>query len=141
MLNNTTITGYLRKKSPIRRNDNGIACLEFLLSSSRDFKVDGKKVEDLIPCVVWNKNAEYLDARYQKGALVQVQGRMEMRDWADSSISSHRCMGVNAAHVYIYETKYTRRNREPHSAAAAQETAESAENADDEQFEPEETHQ
>lgn len=140
MLNNTTITGYLRKKSPIRRTDNGIACLEFLISSSRDFKVDGKKVDDLIPCVVWKQNAEYLDERYQKGALVQVQGRMEMREWADSNVAPSRCLGVNASHVYVYETRYTRRSREPHSVPAAQDTVDSAENVDDDQVDPDENY-
>lgn len=138
MLNNTTITGYLRKKSPIRRTDNGIACLEFLISSSRDFKVDGKKVDDLIPCVVWKQNAEYLDARYQKGVLVQVQGRMEMREWADSNIATNRCLGVNASHVYVYETRYARRNREPHSSPATQDAVDSTDNADDDQVDPDE---
>lgn len=76
MINRVTLIGRLTKKAELKSTPNGKSVCNFTLAVQRD-----KDNTDFIPCVMWGKTAEVLAQYTDKGSLVGVDGRLQVRSY------------------------------------------------------------
>lgn len=76
MINRVILIGRLTKKAELKSTPNGKSVCNFTLAVQRD-----KDNTDFIPCVMWGKTAEVLAQYTDKGSLVGVDGRLQVRSY------------------------------------------------------------
>ncbi len=82
MLNRVVLIGRLTRDPELRETSSGIAVANFALAVERDFKnQSGEKEVDFIDVQVWRKLAEVVANNLQKGRLVAVEGRLQVRSY------------------------------------------------------------
>ena len=80
MLNQCTIIGRLTRSPNLRYTGSGTPVANFTLAVERSFSnKDGDREVDFIPVVVWQKLAETCSKHLEKGRLVCVVGRLQIR--------------------------------------------------------------
>ncbi len=84
MLNNVILIGRLVADPQLRYTQNGIAVTSFTLAVNRPFNSQsGEREADFIDIVTWRKLAETCANHLNKGRLVAVQGRLQVRSYDD----------------------------------------------------------
>jgi len=78
MLNRVILIGRLTKDPELRYTQNGTAVATFTLAVDRKFK---REETDFIPIVVWAKQAENCANYLNKGSLVAIDGRIQVRTY------------------------------------------------------------
>ena len=82
MINNVVLVGRTTKDMELKHSNRGSAYVQFILAVNRTFKDEnGEQQADFITCVAWNKTAETLSKYVQKGALIGVEGRLQVRSY------------------------------------------------------------
>ena len=82
MINNVVLVGRTTKDMELKQSNRGSAYVQFILAVNRTFKDEnGEQQADFITCVAWNKTAETLSKYVQKGALIGVEGRLQVRSY------------------------------------------------------------
>lgn len=85
-MNNVNLTGRTTQDVILKYTANGIGYVLFNLAVTRKFKdQNGEYVTDFIPCVAWNKQAEYLSKYVAKGNLIEVTGEIQQRTYQTQS--------------------------------------------------------
>lgn len=111
MLNRVTIAGRMARDPELRHTNTGTAVTSFTLAVDRDFKdQSGERLTDWIDCVAWKSAAEFLCRYTQKGSIVMVDGRLQVRDWTDNNGNKRRSVEVIADNVYFGERKREEQN-------------------------------
>lgn len=106
MLNNTVLIGRMTKDPELRYSQAGKAVASFTLAVERNFKnANGEKEADFIPCVQWGKGAEFTAQYTQKGSLVAVEGRIQVRKYEDKNGQNRWVTEVVAENVRFLERK------------------------------------
>jgi single-strand DNA-binding protein len=81
-MNKVILMGRLTKDPDVKYTQTGKVVCQFTLAVDRPFKTpDGQKEADFIPVVVWNKAAELVGNRCQKGHRLLVDGRLQIRSY------------------------------------------------------------
>ena len=102
MLNHITIMGRLTRDPELRRTGSGTAVANFTVAVDRDFASgDGEKKTDFINCVAWRQTGEFVSKYFNKGSMIAVSGRLEMRDWTDNAGNKRVSAEINADHAYF----------------------------------------
>lgn len=84
MLNKIILIGRLVADPQLRYTQNGIAVTNFTLAVDRPFTSQGgEKEADFIDVVTWRKQAETCANHLNKGRLVAVEGRLQIRSYDD----------------------------------------------------------
>lgn len=78
MLNRVILIGRLTKDPELRYTQSGTAVATYTLAVNRKFK---REETDFIPIVVWAKQAENCATYLNKGSLVAVEGRIQVRTY------------------------------------------------------------
>ena len=118
MLNHITIMGRLTRDPELRRTGNGIAVASFTIACDRDFGgQDGQKETDFIDCVAWRNTGEFVSKYFNKGRMIVVDGRLQIRSWKDKDGNNRRTAEVLADHCYFGDSK-TDSNHGGYSAPA-----------------------
>lgn len=82
MLNRIILIGRLTRDPELRYTPNGIPVTSFSLAVERPFvSQSGEKQVDFIDIVVWRKLAETVANHLNKGRLVAVEGRLQVRSY------------------------------------------------------------
>lgn len=82
MLNSVVLIGRLTKDPELRYTPGGKAVATLRLAVDRgSHAADGSKETDFIDVVCWEKQAETVANYLQKGRLVAVQGRLQIRQY------------------------------------------------------------
>lgn len=70
-----------------------------LVSNRLIKKTDGSKEEKAtyVDCETWEKRAEYAETRVKKGAVVYIEGRLELDEWTDKDSGEKR----NRLKIYV----------------------------------------
>ena len=79
MLNTIIIQGRLTKNVELRHTTTGKAVASFTVAVDRG-KNSGA---DFIPCVAWEKSAEFIEKYFHKGDMILVSGRLTQRNYED----------------------------------------------------------
>jgi len=80
-LNKIILVGRVTKDPELRYTPNGKAVAQFGLAVNRPRTGQGEEVTDFFDIVVWQKTAEIAAKYATKGALVAIDGRMQIRTY------------------------------------------------------------
>lgn len=82
MLNSVNLIGRLTKDPELRYTPGGKAVATMRLAVDRGTKdASGKNEVDFIDCVVWERQAETAANNLNKGRLIGVEGRLQIRQF------------------------------------------------------------
>lgn len=86
MVNNVVLIGRITKDPEIRSSSTGNNFCNFTLAVNRNFKnQSGEYDADFIGCVGFNQTATLMEQYVTKGQLLSVTGRIQTRNYDDSS--------------------------------------------------------
>ncbi len=107
MLNHITIMGRLTKDPELRRTGSGVAVASFTVAVDRDFggRDGGEKETDFIDCVAWRQTGEFVSKHFEKGRMIVVSGRLQIRSWTDKDGNKRRNAEIVADNVYFGDSK------------------------------------
>ena len=80
-MNNCCLTGRLASEPEIKYTPSGNAVCNFRIAVDRIVKSGQPKEADFIPIVCWRQTAEFCANYLHKGALVGVEGTLQIRRW------------------------------------------------------------
>lgn len=101
MLNHITIMGRMTRDPELRRTGSGVAVASFTVAVDRDFGNNGEKETDFIDCVAWRQTGEFVNKYFEKGSMIIVSGRLQIRSWTDKDGNKRRTAEVVADNVYF----------------------------------------
>lgn len=83
MLNRVVLVGRLTRKPELRFTPNsGLAVATFTLAVQRNYPNQAGEYEaDFVPIVVWRKKAEACAEHLDKGGMVAVDGKLQIRSY------------------------------------------------------------
>lgn len=84
MINNIVLVGRTTKDIELRQNKNGTNYVKFTLAVNRSYKGIEQQA-DFIQCVAWSKTAETLAQYVPKGALIGIEGRLQVRTYQNEA--------------------------------------------------------
>ncbi len=79
-INNCTFMGRLTRDPELKHTTTNKAVVSFTLAVDRDGKDAGC---DFIPCVAWEKKAEFISRYWSKGGMMAAEGEMRSRSYED----------------------------------------------------------
>ena len=123
MMNNVVLVGRLTREPSMRYTPSGVAVANFSLAVDRPFaNADGKKECDFIDIVAWRKTAETCAEYLDKGRLVGVEGRLQIRSYEDKEGNKRKVAEVVANNVRFLDSKKKDEQATPESAPAPSDT-------------------
>jgi single-strand DNA-binding protein len=100
MLNRVILIGRVTRDPELRYTQLGNPVLNMTVAVDRPFtNQQGEREADFIDVVVWNKQAENCANYLNKGRLVAVEGRLQIRSYEDSQGNRRRVAEVVANNV------------------------------------------
>jgi single-strand DNA-binding protein len=84
-MNKTLLVGRITRDAELRKTPNGASTVSFTVAVNRKIKQEGQPNADFINCVAWNKTAEFMGNYVKQGALLGVEGRIQVRSYKDQS--------------------------------------------------------
>lgn len=98
-MNNICITGRLTSAPEIKKTTSGVSVCSVSVAVDRDYKVNGEKATDFIPCVFWRGTAEFVGKYFSKGDMIAVVGSLEIRKYKDKDGNNRTVWEVKADKV------------------------------------------
>lgn len=105
MLNHVSLMGRLTKAPELRQTTTNIPVASFSVAVERDFKKDGEKETDFISCVAWKHTAEFVSKYFDKGSMIALTGRLQVRSYTDKEGNKRILTEVVADNVYFAGAK------------------------------------
>lgn len=103
-MNHIALIGRLTRDPELRYTPNGTAVTQFTLAVDRPFlNQAGEREADFIPVVAWQKLAETCANHLQKGRLVAVEGRLQIRSYEAQDGQRRRVAEVVAGNVQFLD--------------------------------------
>ena len=100
MLNRVILIGRVTRDPELRYTSSGNPVLNMTVAVDRQFtNQQGEREADFIDVVAWNKQAENCANYLNKGRLVAVEGRLQIRSYEDSQGNRRRVAEVVANNV------------------------------------------
>lgn len=104
-LNICVLVGCLTKIPELRYTQSGTAVATFTLAVDRPHRADKEKEADFIPIVTFQKTAEACANYLDKGSLVAVDGRIQVRRYDDKQQQKRIATEVIAESVKFLSKK------------------------------------
>lgn len=98
-MNNICITGRLTSAPEIKKTTSGVSVCSVSIAVDRDYKVNGEKATDFIPCIFWRGTAEFVGKYFEKGDMIAVVGSLESRKYKDKDGNNRTVWEVKADKV------------------------------------------
>lgn len=98
-MNNICITGRLTSSPEIKKTTSGVSVCSVSIAVDRDYKVNGEKATDFIPCTFWRGTAEFVGKYFNKGDMIAVVGSLESRKYKDKDGNNRTVWEVKADKV------------------------------------------
>jgi single-strand DNA-binding protein len=99
MLNKVILIGRLATDPELKYTPSGVAVTSFRIAVDRQFSKRneaGEKETDFIDIVAWQQSAEFAANYLNKGRLVAVDGRLQIRNWVAQDGTKRRTAEVVA---------------------------------------------
>ena len=120
MLNHIVIMGRLTRDPELRYTQSQIPVASFCVACERDYAdQSGARATDFINCVAWRSTGEFVSRYFQKGSMIIVSGRLQMREWTDRDGAKRISAEINAESVHFGESKRREDGDAPRSASAS----------------------
>lgn len=94
--------GRIGRDLELKKTNSGVSVVSFPLAVDRNGKDAGT---DWIDVVAWRGTAEVLCNYADKGRMIVVEGRLQMRDWTDKNGNKRRSYEVQADSVYFADSR------------------------------------
>ena len=116
-LNSVLLEGNLCRDPELRYTPKGTPTCTLVLSSSRSYKVDGERHEEVsfVEATTWGKLAQVCAEHLHKSRGVRVVGRIKQERWEDADGTARAKVVIVAEHVEFQPV----RNRVPAEATEA----------------------
>lgn len=101
-LNRICLMGRIGRDLELKKTNSGVSVVSFPLAVDRNGKDAGT---DWIDVVAWRGTAEVLCNYADKGRMIVVEGRLQMRDWTDKNGNKRRSYEVQADSVYFADSR------------------------------------
>ena len=101
-MNRVCLMGRIGRDLELKKTNSGVSVVSFPLAVDRNGKEGGT---DWIDIVAWRGTAEVLCNYADKGRMIGVEGRLQMRDWTDKDGNKRRSAEVVADNVYFGDSK------------------------------------
>lgn len=98
-MNNICIIGRLTTAPEIKKTTSGVSVCSASIAVDRDYKVNGEKATDFVPCVFWRGTAEFVGKYFNKGDMIAVVGSLESRKYKDKEGNNRTVWEVKADKV------------------------------------------
>ena len=84
-MNHVVLMGRLARDPELRHTQSGLPVASFTVAVNRRFanKDTNERQADFIDCVAWRGTAEFISKYFAKGAMIAVQGHLQVREWQD----------------------------------------------------------
>ena len=102
-MNRTVLLGRTTKDIDLKKTPNGKSVASFTLAVNRRFAKDNA---DFIPCVAWDKTAEFLATYVGKGQMIAVAGELQIREYTDKNDQKR-----TVAEVIVDEVRFAGDNK------------------------------
>jgi single-strand DNA-binding protein len=115
MLNKVILIGRLATDPELKYTPSGVAVTSFRIAVDRSFSRNsetGEKETDFIDIVAWKQSAEFAANYLNKGRLVAVDGRLQIRNWVAQDGTKRR-----TAEVVANDLRSLDRPRDPNSSS------------------------
>src|SRR5438128_3882593 len=115
MLNKVILIGRLATDPELRYTPSGVAVTSFRIAVDRPVARNeaGEKETDFIDIVAWRHSAEFAANYLNKGRLVAIDGRLEIRNWVAQDGTKRR-----NAEVVANDLRSLDRPREPNAQSS-----------------------
>jgi single-strand DNA-binding protein len=104
-LNHVVLIGRLARDPELRHTASGTAVANFTLAVDRRLKPDGTKEADFIRVITWGKQGENCANYLEKGRLVAVDGRLQVRAYQGQDGQNHTSTEVITENVQFLSPK------------------------------------
>ena len=105
-MNKVILIGRLTKDPVVRYTPTQKVVCQFTLAVDRPFvNKDGQREEDIIPVVLWGKQAELAGNNCAKGHRLCVEGRMQVRTYEDKNSNKVWVTEVIGDRIEFLESK------------------------------------
>lgn len=102
MMNRVCLIGRIACDVTLKYTPTGIAVSAFRLAVDRNIpNADGTRDADFIPVKVWREQAERINQYANKGSLVSVEGRLEVRTFTAADGTTRTAFDVVAESVTL----------------------------------------
>jgi single-strand DNA-binding protein len=115
MMNKVILIGRLASDPELKYTPSGVAVTSFAIAVDRPVarNADGEKETDFIDIVAWRQSAEFAANYLNKGRLVAVDGRLQIRKWVAQDGTKRR-----SAEVVAYDLRSLERPRDPNAQSS-----------------------
>jgi single-strand DNA-binding protein len=108
VLNKVILVGRLVRDPELRYTASGVPVAKFAIAVDRPFtNQQGERETDFIDIVVWRKQAETVANYLNKGRLVLVDGRLQVRSYETQEGQRRRVYEVVAENVRFLDPRGT----------------------------------
>lgn len=101
MLNHIVLMGRLTRDPELRYTQSQIPVASIRIAVDRDYGRGEEKQTDFIDVTAWRQTAEFISKYFQKGRMIVVSGRLQMREWTDKDGNKRVSAEVVADNVYF----------------------------------------
>lgn len=115
MINKVILVGRITRDPELRYTSSNIPYVQFTLAVNRTFQNrDGNREADFINCTVWRTQAENLARYIKKGALLGVEGSIQVNSYDDNNGVRRTSTTVLCDNIQFLESRgSTGRNENP----------------------------
>ena len=115
MLNKVILIGRLATDPELKYTASGVAVTSFRIAVDRRMAPNetGEKETDFIDVVAWRQSAEFAANYLNKGRLIAVDGRLQIRNWVAQDGTKRR-----SAEVVAYDLRSLDRPRDPNAQSS-----------------------
>lgn len=108
MINRVILVGRITKDPELRyTSTSNVPFVQFTLAVNRTYSKDGQREADFINCVVWRQQAENLARYIKKGALLGIEGSIQVRSYDDANGQRRTATDVICDSIQFLEPKGT----------------------------------
>ena len=116
-MNKVILIGRLTRDVEMRHSaSNDTAIARYTLAVNRPFKREGEPEADFLPCVAFNKTAEFAEKYLAKGIRVAIEGRIQTGSYTNSEAKKVYVTEIVVERQEFLEKKA--RNNQPEANAA-----------------------
>ena len=78
-MNQVILMGRMAREPELKHTKNGTPVLAFAIAVDRP----AKEGVDFIDCVAWRERAEFISKYFEKGQMIAIVGRLQVREYTD----------------------------------------------------------
>lgn len=106
MLNRVILQGRLGAEPELKTTPNGVEVVTVNVACDRDRKdANGERQTDWVSIVAWRNTAKFLSTYFQKGRMVLIEGRLQVRNYNDREGNKRTSVEVVADSIHFCDGK------------------------------------